>query len=181
MKSPENIQELIQLLSESSKTHYNSILNSFDFDAIDFKTFESWSSEKYTRNCLYNDAQFELLLLCWNEGQETSIHGHDGEDCWVYLLEGEMEEVFYCLDNSGGLREERSQTIVPHQLSFMNDRIGFHKLRNRFKGKSLSLHLYAKPIEQCNFYCEDTERFIEVKLNYDTRKELMLDLKPNSI
>ena len=175
MKSPENIQELIQLLSESSKTHYNSILDSFDFEAIDFKAIESWSSKKYTRNCLYKDPQFELILLCWNEGQETSIHDHDGEDCWVYLLEGQMEEVFYSVDSSNVLKEERTHSIEPHQLSFMNDRIGVHKLRNSFKGRSISLHLYAKPIEQCNFYCETSEQFIEVKLKYDTYRELLIE------
>jgi len=181
LKSPENIQELIQLLSESSKAHYNSILNRFDFNTVDFSDFESWSSQKYTRNCLYKDVQFELLLLCWEEGQETSIHDHDGEDCWVYLLEGKMEEVFYSLDNTEGLIEERSQYIKPHELSFINDRVGFHKLRNASKGQSVSLHLYAKPIEQCNFYCERSEQFIERKLNYDTYKELILDVKSNSI
>jgi len=181
LKSSENIQDLIQLLSKSSKTHYNSILNSFDFDSINFKTFESWSSQKYTRNCMYKDSQFELLLLCWNEDQETSIHDHDGEDCWVYLLKGEMEEVFYSLNDSNYLKEEQSQLIKPHQLSFMNDRIGLHRLRNRFKGKSMSLHLYAKPIEQCNFYCETSEQLIERKLKYDTFKKLALDTKSNPI
>ena len=177
MKSAENIQELLQLLSESSKTRYNSILNNFDFDAIDFSSFESWSPKKYTRNCMHKDAEFELLLLCWDEGQETAIHDHDGEDCWVYLLKGEMEEVYYNLDNSNHLREDRSHSILPHQISFMNDRIGFHKLINNFKGKSMSLHLYAKPIQQCNFYCETSEQFMERKLNYDTFIELELDSK----
>lgn len=181
MKPLENIQELIQLLSESSKTQYNSILNNFDFDTIDFKNYESWSSEKYTRNCMYKDEQFELLLLCWDEGQETSIHDHDGEDCWVYLLNGKMEEVLYSCENSNYLKKESTQFMQPRQLSFMNDRIGYHKLRNCFKGKSMSLHLYAKPIEQCSFYCDKTKQFIERKLKYDTFKELILDAKPNSI
>lgn len=177
MKSPENIEELIRLLSESSKTHYNALLDNFNFDTIDFKGYESWSSEKYTRNCIYKDHQFELILLCWNLGQETSIHNHDGEDCWVYLLEGELEEVFYSLDVSNNLNEEGSQSIAPHELSFMNDKIGLHKLRNGFQGKSVSLHLYAKPIEQCHFYCENSEQFIERKLNYDTYKDVVLAAK----
>ncbi|WP_456441356.1 cysteine dioxygenase [Psychroserpens sp.] len=181
MKPLENIQELIQQLSESSKTQYNSILNNFDFDAIDFTDFESWSSEKYTRNCMYKDVHFELLLLCWNDDQETSIHDHNGEDCWVYLLKGEMEEVFYSLDDSNHIKEERSKSLAPNQLTFMNDKIGFHKLRNRFNGKSMSLHLYAKPIEQCSFYCDTSKQFIERKLKYDTFRELILDVKPNSI
>jgi predicted metal-dependent enzyme (double-stranded beta helix superfamily) len=181
LKSQENIQELIQLLSESSKTHYNTLLKNFNFDAIDFKAFESWSSKKYTRNCMYKDELFELILLCWNEGQETSIHNHDGEDCWVYLLEGEMEEVFYSMDSFNHLKKEYSQSIVPQQLSFMNDKIGFHKLKNSFTGTSMSLHLYAKPIEQCHFYCEISEQFIERKLKYDTFSDLVTTTKPASI
>lgn len=161
--------------------HYNGILNTFNFDVVDFHPYQHWSSKKYTRNCIYKDAQFELLLLCWDVNQETSVHDHDGEDCWVYVLEGELEEVFFTLDRSDYLREERSQLIRPHQLSFMNDRMGFHKLRNRFKGKSISLHLYAKPILQCSFYCETSEQFIERKLNYDTVNVLTLPSETSPI
>ena len=151
MKSPELITELLQLLSEASKSHYNSILNNFNFSDVDFEPFTSWTEKKYTRNCLYKDSQFELLLLCWQEGQETSIHGHEGEDCWVYLLEGEMQEVFYTLDSENYLIETRRHNIEPNQLTFMNDWLGYHKLKNNFKGRSLSLHLYAKPIENCSW------------------------------
>ncbi|MCB0383011.1 MAG: cysteine dioxygenase family protein [Psychroserpens sp.] len=177
MKSSENILELIQLLSETSKSHYNELLKNFNFDNINFKSFESWSSKKYTRNCIYKDNQFELILLCWNEGQETSIHNHDGEDCWVYILEGELEEFFYTIDSSNYLREERTKKLKPNELSFMNDKIGLHKLRNKFKGKSISLHLYAKPIEQCEFYCETSKEFVKIKLNYDTIKEALMITK----
>ena len=87
-----------------------------------------------------------------------------------------MEEIFYSLDHSNHLKEKDSQSIVPHQLSFMNDKIGFHKLRNSYKGKSMSLHLYAQPIEQCNFYCETSQKFIEKKLKFDTNREVVLDV-----
>jgi len=174
VKSSEHIQKLISLLSQSSIKDYNTILNGFDFSAIDFKLFESWSQKKYTRNCVYRDANFELILLCWEQGQETSIHGHDGEDCWVYLLEGEMEEVFFTIDNDNDLRKERSQIISPNQMTFMNDKIGFHKLRNSSHGKSISLHLYAEPIENCRSFDEVTQQFVERKLNYDTFKQFEL-------
>ncbi|MEH6537943.1 MAG: cysteine dioxygenase family protein [Psychroserpens sp.] len=171
MKSPDNIQKLIALLSQSSTEDYNAILESFDFSSIDFKPFESWSSKKYTRNCLYRDAHFELILLCWEHGQETAIHGHDGEDCWVCLLEGEMEEVFYKLDRDKDLLEVGSHKILPQQLTFMNDRIGFHKIENSNNGKSISLHLYAKPIENCVSFDEVSQKFVERALSYDTFKQ----------
>lgn len=168
MKSTKNIQHLIALLSKSSLEDYNIILNNFNFYTIDFKPFESWSSKKYTRNGLYRNQDFELILLCWEKGQETTIHGHDGEDCWVYLLEGEIEEVYYSIDTQNYLREERSQKLLPKQISFMNDNIGFHKLKNSNNGTSISLHLYSKPIKNCRSYDKTTGRFVKRKLNYDT-------------
>ncbi|WP_298760893.1 cysteine dioxygenase family protein [uncultured Psychroserpens sp.] len=173
MKSQENIQQLIALLSQSSIEDYNAILNNFNFNSIDFKPFESWSQQKYTRNCLYRDVNFEVILLCWEKGQETVIHGHDGEDCWVYLLEGEMEEVFFNVEDQH-LRKVGSQKVLPHQLTFMNDNIGFHKLKNSYEGKSISLHVYAKPIEHCVSYNETSQQFIERQLTYDTYKQLIV-------
>jgi predicted metal-dependent enzyme (double-stranded beta helix superfamily) len=172
LKSKQNIQNLIAELSQSLTEDYNTVLKSFDFSLIDFTAFESWSQHKYTRNCLYRGADYELILLCWEPGQVTAIHGHDGEDCWVYLLEGEMEEVFYTLDNDGYLREERSTHFKSNQLSFMNDRIGFHKLKNTNLGRSISLHVYAKPIENCVSFDEKSQQFIQRKLSYDTFKLL---------
>nr|WP_321222108.1 cysteine dioxygenase family protein [uncultured Psychroserpens sp.] len=172
MKSPESIQKLIQLLSVSSKEDYNKILNNFDFKSIDLALNESWSSQHYTRNCLYRDAYFELILLCWEQGQETAVHGHDGEDCWVYLLEGEMEEVFFSLNDNNSLLEVGSKKVIANELTFMNDKIGFHKLKNNFTGRSLSLHLYAKPIENCVFYDHVTQSFKDKILHYDTFKEV---------
>ncbi|WP_197052692.1 cysteine dioxygenase [Psychroserpens sp. Hel_I_66] len=174
MKSPENIQSLINLLSKSSLKDYNSILKNFDFESIDFSTFQSWSKDRYTRNCLFRDVNFELILICWNQDQETSIHGHNGEDCWVYLIDGEMEEVFFEQDQQHKLLQSGSQKVKPKQLTFMNDKIGFHKLKNSNDGKSMSLHVYAKPIENCVSFDETSNEFIERTLSYDTFKELTI-------
>ena len=174
MKSLENIQKLLQSLSQSPTEDYNTILKNFDFESVDFSSSESWSNDCYTRNCLFRDADFELILICWEQGQETAVHGHDGEDCWVYLLEGEMEEVFFKINDDKALQEVGSHKIQPNQLTFMNDKVGFHKLKNCNKsGKSMSLHLYAKPIENCVSFDETTQSFIQRELSYDTYKELI--------
>jgi len=170
LKSQESIQKLIRLLTASAKEDYNAILKHYDFSSIDFEPYESWSQKRYTRNCIHRDVAFEIILLCWSQGQETAIHGHDGEDCWVYLLEGEMKEVKYA--NGRSLNEVSSQKFLPNELSFMNDRLGFHKLQNTNEGKSISLHLYAKPIENCVSFDEVSQQFIKRKLSYDTFKQL---------
>ena len=171
METPENIQKLVDLLANNSNEEYNALLNDFDFSTIDFKPYQSWSSEKYTRNCLYKDLNFELILLCWEHGQETPIHGHDGEDCWVYLLEGEMKEVFFNMDDNDNLIADDSQTVETDQVTFMDDSQGFHKLKNGHDGRSMSLHLYAKPIENCKSFDEKSQRFVKRSLNFDTNSD----------
>lgn len=175
MRSLKNIQKLVQHLSQSSTDDYNAILKNFDFESIDFSLYESWSNERYTRNCLFRDENFELILICWQKGQGTAVHGHDGEDCWVYLLDGEIDEVYFKINDSDDLQEVGSHKVIPNQLTFMNDKVGFHKLENCCEGKSMSLHLYAKPIENCVAYDDNTQKFIKRTLSYDTYKEL--DLK----
>jgi len=171
LKHQDNIQQLVQLLSKFPTEEYNTILKDFDFESIDFSSFESWSNDCYTRNCLFRDTDFELILICWQQGQETAVHGHDGEDCWVYLLEGEMDEVYFNIDTNKCLQEVGSHKVKPNQLTFMNDKFGFHKLKNCSNGKSMSLHLYAKPIENCVSFDETTQSFVQRELSYDTFKE----------
>lgn len=168
MKTPDNIQKLVDLLTENINTDYDQLLDDFDFSTIDFKPYQSWSSEKYTRNCLFKNVNFELILLCWEHGQETAIHGHDGEDCWVYLLEGGMEEVFYNIGDDNKLIAYSSQIVVPNQVTFMNDNQGFHKLKNDVYGRSVSLHLYAKPIQNCQSFDEKSQQFVKRSLNFDS-------------
>lgn len=173
MKPETPIQHLISQLSETAIEDYTTLLQNFDFNRIDFKPYESWSNKRYTRNCLYKDDKFEVLLLCWKPGQQTAIHGHDGEDCWVYLLEGEITEVFYSMDSDHYLREERSHLINSQQLTFMNDNLGYHKLSASENCKSISLHIYAKPIEECLSFDLKEQCFVKRKLFYDTHLQLM--------
>ena len=163
------MQDLIKQLSNSSKDEYKSIFENLQLNKKVFEEYESWSQKKYTRNCIFNDEHFELILLCWEEGQETSIHCHGGEECWVYLLEGEMEEVLYHKDED--VTENGKCQLQKFQSSYINDSIGLHKLKNSFKGRTISLHLYAKPIKKCTFYDEENSIFVSRNLKYDTIKE----------
>ncbi len=109
--------------------------------------------------------------MCWEHSQETTMHGHDGEDCWVYLLEGEMEEVFFNMDDNDNLIADDSQTVETDQVTFMDDSQGFHKLKNDHDGRSMSLHLYAKPIENCKSFDEKSQQFVKRSLNFDTNSD----------
>ena len=50
----------------------------------------------------------------------------------------------------------------------MKDFMGFHSLENLSDKKSMSLHLYAKPIRACRIFDEESNTFVHKELEYDT-------------
>ncbi|WP_299129019.1 cysteine dioxygenase family protein [uncultured Winogradskyella sp.] len=161
MNTQKHIKLLIDLLSESSNEDYTQILKDFDFDGIDFSEIEHWIPNCYSRNCFYRDSNFELILICWDKGQQTAIHDHDGEECWVYLLDGEMNEEYYKLDNQGQLTLTHSQTLCKNQITKSDKKSGFHRLRNTTFSCSMSLHVYAKPIAKNRTFDEQLGCIVE--------------------
>lgn len=163
-----SFNELITALSEGERNTFNHIIHSVKIPIEDFEKYTSWSKECYTRNCIINNEKFELILICWKEGDQTSIHDHDGEECWVKVIEGEFKETIYKLNDLQELDIVKSSISKKNQITYMKDFMGFHKLENVSKKRSMSLHLYAKPIRKCRMYDEETKTLIHKNLGYNT-------------
>ena len=172
MNSSIYLQSFIDLLSKSEKKDYTSIIRNFDFDKVDFSTLENWSFGTYTRNCFYRDENFELILICWDKNQKTKIHDHDGNDCWVYLLEGELTEEFYELDKDEKLHLKVTNTLQSKQITKSGNRAGFHRLKTKLSKRAMSLHVYAKPIDKSRYYDETLDKLVEKELSYCSYKPL---------
>ena len=170
------ISELVTSLSEENRTKYRSIICSLNAPISAFESFCSWSEESYTRNCIVENDKFELILLCWEEGQMTPIHDHGGEECWVKVLQGELKETIYQVDSSCELKTIKSSISKTGDVSYMIDFMGYHCLENLSGGRSMSLHLYAKPIRSCNLFDEKSGKQLRKKLVYNTVSEVMADL-----
>ncbi|MFK8060988.1 MAG: cysteine dioxygenase family protein [Polaribacter sp.] len=164
----QTIDDLITALSEGERTTYNHIIHSINFSIADFEKFSSWSDECYTRNCIVDNEKFELILICWCEGHQTSIHDHGGEECWVKVIDGELKETIYKQNKAEELTLIKSSIAKINDVRYMKDFMGFHRLENIANKRSLSLHLYAKPIRKCNMYDEVSKTFISKKLTYNT-------------
>ena len=136
----------------------------------DFKAYEFWSEEGYTRNCLARTDSYELLLLCWDAHQGTPIHCHNGEECWVYVIDGELEEKRYEMNESDDLVLVEKSISQASDLSYMSDEMGYHLLRNTKSQRAMSLHLYMNPIDECSIYDEENGVFIYKELQYDSVK-----------
>ena len=169
----QTINELVTALSEGERTKYTHIVQSLDLHKSDLEEFCSWSQDSYTRNCIADNEDYELILLCWEKGQVTPIHDHGGEECWVKMIDGHMRETIYKKSVDGELNVVKSSETKPGDMAYMIDFMGFHQLENLSDGRAMSLHLYAKPIRKCNVYNSTIKEFESKDLIYDTVSSLL--------
>jgi len=144
------------------------LLERYAAEHDDWRAFARWSEERYTRNLIARTDAFELLLLCWGAGQESPIHNHEDQNCWMGVLDGEIEEVRFAFPPSdGGAPVELSSQICrPGEVAFIRDELGLHLVRGAHGRAGVSLHLYAAPYDACNVYCPETGRVDRVALAY---------------
>mgnify|MGYP003624166039 FL=1 len=171
-KSIKTLSELILILDEEERTNYTTILKSMNLPITEFRKYATWSETCYTRNCIEENENFELILICWEKGQKTAIHDHGGEECWVYFVEGGFREHVYKESKKGELNVVKTSNSKSGGVAYMIDFMGFHNLENTSNKRSMSLHLYAKPIKNCNVYDSEKNEFICKEMSYDTVKEI---------
>ena len=159
--------ELTAALCEHRQTAYNKIIRSVSIPQEAFEDFCSWSEERYTRNCIFENEKFELILICWEKDQKTPIHDHDGEECWVKVIDGTLKETLY-KDTPSGPAQFKSSISVKWTISYMIDFMGYHKLENISDRRAMSLHLYAKPIKKCNVFDDQKQVFSTKTLSFNT-------------
>jgi len=137
------------------------------------KPWIAFDPRGYSRQQLHRDPSFELLLLCWDRGQATPVHDHDGQAGWITVLEGTLAVQEY--ERYGGpvdLRELTSAVPTPpdtvplapaRRLSLpagssvaeATTPETIHRV-GASGGRALSLHLYAGPL--ASFLVFDAER-----------------------
>lgn len=153
------------------------LLSDYVAEHDDWRAFATFSPEHYTRNQVARNPSFELLLLCWDSGQASPIHNHEGQHCWMGVLEGSVEELRYCCPDEvhpGPLVPRDRATFRRGQVAFIQDEMGLHLVRSAAHGPAVSLHLYADPYDACNVYCPDTASLTRTTLANDTvRGELV--------
>ena len=106
------------------------------------------------------------MLLCWEPGQGSAIHGHDKQECWVKVIEGEFEECVYTYNNQTREMELIDEKqITSNEVTYVEQHGHFHKLTNTCKEPAVSLHLYMKPITKCQVYNKNNKSLTTLPSN----------------
>lgn len=135
------------------------LLARFASQSDDWRRYAHFDPDGYARNLVHRDERFEVILLCWGEGQESPIHDHAGQQCWMSVVEGRIEELHYeepRAGQRGPLTMRRRATLERGGVAYIDDGIALHKVRPEAGGSGVSLHVYSQPIETCRIYDEAT-------------------------
>src|SRR5437868_3425937 len=49
-----------------------------------------WDRQHYTRNLIDKTELYELVAICWEVGQASSIHNHREQNCWMAVPIGRL-------------------------------------------------------------------------------------------
>jgi len=163
-----SLNRLTEVLQQSNAEDYVKIAKNMSIPVSDFTQYAYWKEDGYARNCIIKTAAFELILICWKEGDSTPIHGHNNQKCWVYLVDGNMTEIRYQKDDQENLTECNKMQISAGNLTYMHDNMGYHLLKNALEKKAMTLHLYMKPVESCEVFNPNKNCFETKELCFDT-------------
>lgn len=109
----------------------------------------------YTRNLVYRDTRFEVVLNCWDSGTASPIHDHGGQECWFSIQAGAFTlEDFPLLEGGHApgpalLGTPRvSERVGPGHVAHRPPQDSIHRV-SALLGPAVSLHVYAAPVERC--------------------------------
>ena len=144
-------------------------------DPASLEKYLYYEPTHYTRNLLYKSELFELLALCWEAGQVSPVHNHQGQNCWMAVPIGRLAVQNYELvraDDAGFCELRVSDRVVmdPGHPSFVDPEEPIHAVLNlpEHAQRATSLHVYSKPYDRCVVYAPEKNAYWEVPLFYDS-------------
>jgi predicted metal-dependent enzyme (double-stranded beta helix superfamily) len=126
----------------------------------------------YRRTLLFKNDQFEILALHWLPNAVSAIHDHGGALCWLSIARGAMGVENYLRTDEGkvpgyaSVTLESREELTPGGIDHRQDDVHLHRCIARDAG-TISLHVYAHPIERFNAFDERTRTCFEITSTYD--------------
>lgn len=148
-----SIAELVRLLEKESRpSGYTDAMLRFKPSAEEALAFAHWDRRHYTRQCIHSSPSHELLLICYEAGQRTSIHDYDSQMAWIKPVLGNVrEERFKVVPGSAPI-SKGVKFLAPGALSYMGHGNPVHRHSNPGPGRAITVNLYSRPIRRWRVY-----------------------------
>ena len=130
----------------------------------------TYCDERYTRNLVHKDSDFEILVVGWGRNQRAPIHGHEGELCFARVERGRLRFSNYVLVSENPIRLRATGLPVDGGVGFLDGPADLHAVENsaEFAENAASLHVYSKPYAECDIYESESGPRRRVRLAYDS-------------
>ena len=136
----------------------------------------TWDRQHYTRNLIDRTPLYELLAICWEVGQASSVHNHRGQNCWMAVPVGRLQvENFHLVheDVAAGRCQLEPKNIVEMNIAepcAVDPADPVHRVFNprEFHQRAVSLHVYSRPFDTCIVYSPEQGTCGEIRLHFNT-------------
>ena len=151
--------------------------------------FVHFRDDAYTRNLVFRDQLFEVMLICWQPGQRTPVHTHNGQLGWMSVERGALAVVDYkwrgcnapenqnvvgldCLAGATELELERLQVQEcwpGGPVNSVDKRRTIHQVIVQGREPAVSIHVYSRPIDSCVAFDLEGRRCYRRELSFHSR------------
>jgi cysteine dioxygenase len=162
-------------IPEESFTHQE-VLDYLRVHPVDPATLHPYlyfCGERYTRNLILHTPLFELIAICWEIGQVSSIHNHRGQSCWMAIAYGKVQVQNFRLVRHDAARltcelEPTTRFLIDAATpGEVDPEEPIHLVANptSFSSRAVTLHIYSRPFDTCEVYDLKAKRYADVKLS----------------
>ena len=177
-----SIQTLVERLRQMPESSFGPtepvrrFLQETPVDADSLTPYLNWDRQHYTRNLIDRTPLYELMAICWEVGQASSVHNHRDQNCWMAVPMGRLlVENFHLVHQDlqqGHSSLEPADTVEMNiaQPCAVNPTDPVHRVVNprEFNQRAVSLHVYSRPFDTCVVYSPEQGTCGEIKLHFNT-------------
>jgi cysteine dioxygenase len=119
----------------------------------DLTNHARFSERGYTRNLYKGGEWYQLLVLCWKNGQRSPIHDHVGSSCGIRVLRGTMTETRFEFAPNGHVKAVASRDYPEGSVAGSQD-YDLHQVSNLQADNAdlVTLHVYSPPLVRMGTY-----------------------------
>jgi cysteine dioxygenase len=152
------------------------LLAEMPVEAASLSPYLTWNPQHYTRNLIDKSDLYELIAICWEVGQGSSVHNHRDQNCWMAAPIGKLlVENFHVdfEDVSAGkcdLAASNTVELTAERPCAVDPQEPVHRVFNPREGnqRAVTLHVYSRPFDSCVVYSPEQGACGEIKLHYNT-------------
>lgn len=129
-----------------------SLLERASFHADEIETMRKLSERAGSNLVLHRSKDFVVELKFWSRGQTTAVHDHTSSNSWTKVLEGNLSDITYELnDATKELEVTHTAMLMTNALSYLRKGVK-HSLRNGDLAEAVSINVTSPPMDECTSF-----------------------------